>query len=262
MQAIQDSQSEAAQAISYRHPQAAREVLLDGQCVAYALRRSQRRSIGFSVGAEGLAVSAPKWVTLADIDQAVQRKALWILRKLHETRARQQRLDADRVDWCDGAVLPFRGEPIRLVLDPLGRGASLHRDALPGTARLHLSLAPGSATPAQIEQAVQAWLKRQARQVFTERLDHFAPQLGVAWTQLTLSNAATRWGSARADGAIRLNWRLLHLAPALLDYVVVHELSHLRVMDHSPRFWAVVASVMPDHAALRRQLKAHGAARW
>lgn len=261
MQVTQDSRSESVQAASYRHPQAAREVLLDGWCVAYALRRSQRRSIGFSVGAEGLAVSAPKWVTLAEIDQALQRKAPWILRKLHETRTRQQRLDAARVDWCDGAVLPFRGELLRLVLNPLERGASLRSDAPPGMACLHLRLAPGSATPAQIEQAVQVWLNQQARQVFTERLNHFAPQLGVAWRQLSLSNAATRWGSARADGAIRLNWRLLHLRPPVLDYVVVHELSHLRVMDHSARFWAVVESVMPDYAVLRRELKAQGTAR-
>lgn len=253
---------EVANPASYRHPQATREVLLDGQCVAYALKRSPRRSIGFSVGAEGLAVSAPKGVTLAEIDQALQRKALWILRKLQETRTRQQHLDAARVDWCDGAVFPFRGESLRLVLDPLARGASLRRDAPPGAACLHLPLAPDRATPAQIEQAAQAWLQQQARQVFTDRLDHFAPQLGVVWTQLGLSSAATRWGSARADGAIRLNWRLLHFRPPVLDYVVVHELSHLRVMDHSARFWAVVASVMPDHAALRRELKAQGSARW
>ena len=96
---------------------------------------------------------------------------------------------------------------------------------------------------------------RHARNVFTERLNHFAPRLGVQWTRLSLSNADTRWGSASADGRIRLNWRLIHLSLDMVDYVVVHELSHLRHMDHSPRFWDVVASVMPDHRERRQALR-------
>lgn len=256
-------------ALSSRHPCASHETLLDGQPVAYALRRSARRSIGFSVSAEGLVVSAPARLALADIEQALQRKAGWIVRKLQETGVRHQRLEAARIDWCDGAVLPFRGEPLTLVLAPpsllsspaLTRTA-LQRDALSGAARLHLALAPGSAQPGQIQTAVQAWLMLQARQIFTERLNHFAPQLGVQWRQLGLSSAATRWGSAKADGSIRLNWRLLHVRPALLDYVVVHELSHLRVMDHSARFWAIVQSILPDHLALRRQLRQDAIPRW
>jgi predicted metal-dependent hydrolase len=96
---------------------------------------------------------------------------------------------------------------------------------------------------------------RQAKALFVERLNHFAPQLGVHWQRVSLSSAATRWGSAGADGAIRLNWRLIHHKLEVIDYVVAHELSHLRVMDHSPRFWETVQSVMPDYAQRRRVLK-------
>ena len=95
----------------------------------------------------------------------------------------------------------------------------------------------------------------QAKLLFVARLDHYAPQLNVQWRQLSLSSATTRWGSASVNGSIRLNWRLMHFKLALIDYVVVHELSHLRVMDHSPQFWATVASVMPDYARLRAALK-------
>jgi predicted metal-dependent hydrolase len=107
----------------------------------------------------------------------------------------------------------------------------------------------------QVRDAAQAWLMRQAKRVFAERLDHFAPQLGVEYSRLRLSSAGTRWGSASVDGTIRLNWRLIHLKLDMLDYVVVHELSHLHHMDHSPQFWDVVARVMPDHALRRRALK-------
>ena len=96
---------------------------------------------------------------------------------------------------------------------------------------------------------------QEARAMFVQRLDHFAPLLQVRWTQLALSNAATRWGSARSDGSIRLNWRLVHCELAVLDYVVAHELSHLRVMNHSQRFWDTVRSVVPDYAVLRARLK-------
>ena len=118
------------------------------------------------------------------------------------------------------------------------------------------------ASAEQIRDVVQAWLMRQARRVFQERLDHFAPLLGVQWSKLTLSNAGKRWGSARIDGSIRLNWRLIHMRLSVIDYVVVHELSHLRVMDHSPLFWDTVRSVVPDYAALREQLKNEPTPHW
>jgi predicted metal-dependent hydrolase len=84
----------------------------------------------------------------------------------------------------------------------------------------------------------------------------------VRWTRLRLSNAGTRWGSASADGSIRLNWRLIHFRQPVIDYVVAHELSHLRVMDHSRSFWDTVATVVPDYADLRNQLKADAVPKW
>ncbi len=103
---------------------------------------------------------------------------------------------------------------------------------------------------------------RQAQAHFTQRLNHFAPLLGVQWRSLRLSSAQTRWGSAKSDGSIRLNWRLLHYRPAVIDYVVAHELAHLREMNHSAAFWRTVASVVPDYAALRRCLRDEPAPRW
>ena len=103
---------------------------------------------------------------------------------------------------------------------------------------------------------------RQAKRVFTERLQHFAPLLGVQWKKLSLSSASTRWGTASADGSIRLNWRLIHFRMPVIDYVVAHELSHLRVMDHSPRFWDTVGTVVPDYAQLRGQLKDESLPTW
>ncbi len=247
----------------FRHPRANRETRLCGTPVAYEFKRGKRRSIGFVVGPEGLAVRAPQWVALREVESALQEKSAWILRKLGETRERHERLLPQRIEWRDGTTVPFLGRPVRLELDPRHAfgavGAQLLADAPEPV--LQLALAHG-ATPEQIRDAVQAWLMRQARRVFIARLDHFAPQLQVQWRKLTLSNAGTRWGSASIDGSIRLNWRLIHLQQDVIDYVVAHELSHLRVMDHSARFWETVGSVLPDYAALRRQLKDDAVPRW
>jgi predicted metal-dependent hydrolase len=258
---------------NFRHPQANRESRLRDAVVAYEFKRARRRTIGFQVGAEGLVVSAPKWVPLHEVEAALQEKAAWVLKKLDETRVRKAQLDANRIEWRDGTSLPFLGEPVIVVLDPRHAfgdvGAVLHTDesapnlTLAGVPRLTLHVAlPHSATRAQIRDAVQAWLMRQAKRVFTERLNHFAPLLAVQWQKLSLSSAGTRWGSASADGSIRLNWRLIHFNLSVVDYVVAHELSHLRVMDHSPRFWETVATVLPDYASLRHQLKDDSLPRW
>lgn len=254
---------------AFRHPAANRELLLGNVLVAYEFRRAKRRNIGFSVGPDGLVVSAPRWVTIAEVESAVREKAKWITAKLGQGRERQQRIEAARIEWKDGATFPFLGEPVIVVLDPRhafdGSGAVLHTaaDTLPGVPRhtLHVGISQ-SAAPAQIRDAVQAWLMRQAKRLFTERLDVYAPQLGVRWKKLSLSSAGTLWGSAHADGAIRLNWRLVHFRLAVIDYVVAHELSHLRVMDHSPRFWETVRSVVPDYAELRGQLKDEALPPW
>ena len=158
--------------------------------------------------------------------------------------------------------MPYLGEPLIVVLDPSMSGTRLDEgqaDPQPTLATvprrmLYLGL-PQTAASEQIRDAVQAWLQRQARQLFESRCRHFAGPLGVTMTGLRLSSAQTRWGSASADGMIRLNWRLIHFSPALIDYVVAHELAHLKEMNHSPRFWAVVRSVFPEYELARDRLK-------
>ena len=273
---------------AFTHVRANREARLVDSIVAFELKRGKRKTIGFSVGADGLTVSAPRWVPLYEIDKAVQDKSRWIVAKLQEARERQGKLESNRIEWKDGTLIPFMGEQVIVVIDPRHlytssgtanisskRGqsadgqAQLHTDAqaanasLPGVPRLtlHISL-PQDAAPERIRDAVQAWLMRQAKRIFEERLDLYAPQLKVQWTKLSLSSAGTRWGTAKSDGSIRLNWRLVHFKMSVIDYVVVHELSHLRVMDHSPRFWNTVESIMPDYAQLRGQLKDDALPRW
>ena len=203
-------------------------------------------------------MSAPRWVGTGEIEVALREKGPWILRKLHEQQERSRRLERSRIEWRDGAAFPFLGETVIVVLDPRITGSVLHQAeaTLPGVPALTLHLGlPQDAAPEQIRDAVQSWLQRQAKRIFEERCAVFAQRLKVQVRRLALSAAATRWGSANADGSIRLNWRLVHFALPVVDYVVAHELAHLREMNHSPAFWEVVRSALPEFEAARGALR-------
>ena len=259
----------SVQEADFVHPKATRSLRLNGVQVAFSLVRARRSSIGMTIGPDGLSVRAPRWISLHAIDLALQERAAWIVRKLQESRTRNTQLQQTRIDWRDGAVFPYLGGLLRLHLDPTHQfaaaGADLSEDLQSHGGQmvriLRIAL-PSDASAAQIRDATQAWLMRQAKRLFEERLNHFAPQLDVRWTRLSLSNADKRWGSAKSDGSIRLNWRLMHFELAVIDYVVAHELSHLRVMNHSPHFWQTVGSVMPDYPQRRQQLKDPTAPLW
>ncbi|MBY4898897.1 M48 family metallopeptidase [Cupriavidus sp. AU9028] len=228
-----------------------RRLQLGERALHYTLKRSPRRTIGFTIDDRGLTVAAPRWVTVGDIESAIGQKQRWIFTKLAEW----QRRDAQRVlpalQWRDGATVPFLGKPVTLRL-PSPTGTLLF-DALTGT--LHLAL-PDQADEQQIRDRVQAWLQTQARRLFAERLDVYAAKLGVRHKAFALSSANTRWGSCTADGKIRLNWRLLHFPLSVIDYVAAHELAHLKEMNHGPRFWQTVASIFPEFEQARATLKA------
>lgn len=247
------------QPAAWHHPRANRMLRLGACEVAYEFKRGKRRTIGLSVSTDGLSVSAPRWTPVGEVEALLHDKSAWVLEKLQSARQRAGEMEQARIRWADGVEFDYLGERMRLVLDPTHTftqvGGVFEPAAAPGgLATLRMGLAR-NAQETQIRDAAQAWLMKRAKALFTERLDHFAPQLGVRYSKLRLSSAGTRWGSASADGSIRLNWRLIHLKLDMIDYVVVHELSHLHHMDHSPQFWDVVASVLPDHAQRRRALR-------
>jgi predicted metal-dependent hydrolase len=237
----------------FTHPAANRHAQLQGVTVSFRFERSRRKSIGFLVGADGLVVRAPNWVPLREVDAAVQEKGTWIVAKLQQFKERQTEQFQKAIEWRHGAEVPFLGRTVQLCVMERGVGRVQGQD-IPPDQLLPVTVPPG-ASVTQVRDAAQVWLKKQAKALFEKRLQHFAPQLGVRWQKLSLSSASTRWGSARNDGHIRLNWRLIHLPISQIDYVVVHELAHLREMNHSPRFWETVGEVMPDYAERRKALR-------
>ncbi len=227
-----------------------RHVQLGARVVPYWFRRARRRTIGIVVDERGLSAAAPRWTTIAEVEAFIREKERWVLARLDEAR-RQIRTP---FLWREGARLPYLGGEIVLA-----RAAA-------GPTRLageSLWVAyPAFESAARLREAVRAWLKRAALELFEARVARFAPSLQVATPRIGLSNAASQWGSCSTgrDGRARilLHWKLVHFELPLVDYVVAHELAHLRHMNHSAAFWRAVESVYPDHKAARRALRERG----
>jgi len=218
----------------------------------YELRRSTRRSIGFMIDDDGLRVTAPKRISIAEIDEAIRTKQHWILSKLKERRERRAtRLQKPPVEWVDGAQIPYLGADITLRLLVGGRSRSIYN---PNTRELWITLLPGGSENL-LKERVKTWYQQQAKTLFAERLDLFAGRLGVQYHSFGLSSAGTRWGSCTADRKIRLNWKLIHFSLPLIDYVVAHELSHILEMNHSQQFWDTVGLIYPEYDEAKNLLR-------
>jgi len=228
-----------------------RLIQFGAKVIPYRLKRTRRRSIGFVIDEDGLVVTSPRWVTLAEIDAALREKERWILANLHEMEGRRRA--TKYVAWEDGGNVPYLGSPLTLKSAPAGaRGRdSVVHDSQVNT--LTVSLPPG-ASAKQMRDRVKGWLQAEARRIFVERSAIYAARLGVTPKGLRLSSAKTRWGSCSADGKILLNWRLVHFPMSSIDYVVAHELAHLREMNHGPRFWQTVGEILPGFESARAHL--------
>ncbi len=233
------------------------------QTVGFVLLRSRRRSIGFVIADEGLRVTAPNWVTLQQIDAAVIEKMPWILSKLKDWQARKEQLALAHTRWQSGGELPYMGCKIILRSGVPGPHVPHGSTYFEGDANepqtgqaLWLPL-PQDADTMRMRDMTQAWLQARARIWFDLRLKHYLDKTGLQIQKWRLSSAATRWGSCTSDGNIMLNWRLIHFSPMVIDYVIAHELAHLREMNHSHDFWAEVQQLYPDYHTARQMLNKH-----
>jgi predicted metal-dependent hydrolase len=208
----------------------------------YTLMRSPRaRRVRVSVENDGaVRVTLPRQAPLRAADEAVRELAPWI-----ERRRRALARAAAELARTPGTV-PYMGAELRLVPQPGRTRAHRRGDAL---------LVPAGEVAAR-DSALERWYRRTARTEIASRLDAAVARAGTSYTRLTIRGQRTRWGSCSATGAMSFNWRLLLAPEPVLDYVVEHEVCHLEVMDHSPRFWRLLESRVPDwrdHAAWLRR---------
>jgi predicted metal-dependent hydrolase len=229
-----------------------RSIALVHTRLEYRLNRSKRRTIGFLIDDDGLTVAAPKWVTIGQIEEALREREDWIARKSVEWRDHVRRRDQLKIVWGDGASIQYLGVPHTIRLDNSAEVAQV--GVLLRDAELRVALPPQSSDE-QIKNRVQSWLQARAKEVFAQRIPVYSERLGHWPKRWGLSSARTRWGSCGSDGSIRLNWRLVHFPMDVIDYVVAHELAHLKELNHGPDFWRTVGELFPDYEQKRRWLK-------
>jgi len=220
----------------------------------YRIRRSDRaRHARIVVDADGVEVVVPRRMALRHVEPFVREKQPWIERTLR--RYQDAALDGDVVvDLRDGGEVPYLGD--RLDLDVRVE---------PGRTRPHvrrrgdvLTVKVAKRGREAIRDALERWYRREARGEVEWRLDDAVARAGTSYSRLTIRQQRTRWASCSSNGSMSFNWRLLLAPPEILDYVVEHEVAHLEVLDHSPRFWRLVRSRVPDYKAHERWLRRNG----
>jgi hypothetical protein len=221
-------------------------IVLGDRPIEYVLaRRPRRRGVGLKVDADGLTVNAPVTLPLARIEAFVRESERWVLKKLAEWSGKRVRA----IEWRDGETLPYLGATLTLRVSAGAR----NRVEL-GEGELRATLRDTSA--AQVQRAIIAWYKRTALAHFAGRTFTLARIAGLTPPRVFVSSARTRWGSCNARREVRLAWRLMKAPPPLIDYVICHELAHLRHMNHSRSFWNEVERQCPDYRRLRAELHA------
>lgn len=210
--------------------------------IPYSVRRSDRaRRVRVRVDeARGVEVVLPRRIAEREAAAAVRQLRPWIERRMAELERTRAQVAAR------GATVPYLGETLRLVAEP-GR-TRVHR-------RADELLVPAGE---QERPALERWYRRRAHEEVAPRLDQATALSGTRYTRLTIRGQRTRWASCSTNGAMSFNWRLLMAPAPVLDYVVWHEVCHLEVMDHSPRFWALLAQRWPDYRAHSAWLRRHG----
>lgn len=209
------------------------------------IRRSARKTLALEIRPDGtLLVRAPLRMSRAAIDRFLREKADWIVQKQQAVRgsAAHNELVVE-----DGARWPFYGDELCLQLTD-----TTHAVYDADTRILRLP----AAHPAEV---LENWLREQTRRICTEKVQQWAAIMGVTYATVKVTGAQSRWGSCSSQGSLNFSWHLILCPPAVVEYVVIHELCHRRHMDHSPAFWKMVEQYCPEYTVCKQWLRKH---RW
>lgn len=234
----------------------ASSVIVDDVEIPYRLRRSSRaRRLRIVITPGQVEVVAPLGVETSRAHAFVESRGRWLYEK---TRAlRERSLEPLPREFVDGSEVLFEGRRLRLRVE----AADVAEPSLRHAAELRLRLPRGLATDeraALARERVTSWLAERALATAGELVRRWAPELGKGPRSLRIGDQKTLWGSCSPRDVISLNWRLIAAPPEVFEYVVVHELCHLRQRNHGPRFWRLVEKLLPDYRERRAWLKEHG----
>lgn len=227
-----------------------------GSRIYYTLHRTKRKTVGIIIDCNGkVKVHAPFRVSEKQVCEAVQKKADWILRKVYEIKERNS-LACRQFDSGEKFLYLGKEYTLEVVKKDLGKSEVFIQD---DTIAVYIPKGLYAESRKQeIKEALTKWYRQHFAEIAEERINKYSLQLKAAPCKVVIKDQKTRWGSCSKKGNINLNWRLVMAPIDIIDYVVVHELCHLKVMNHSKDFWNLVASVLPNHHESRKWLKANG----
>lgn len=209
----------------------------------YTLNRSRRRTLALYIRDGGVEVRAPMKMPKQDIDRFVASKDKWIKARLEKSRIQAERRETFSLYYND--TILFRGEPHQIVAKN-SRHAGIDGECF---------YMPPALSPDLIKSTCVRIYRDAAKNYLTERTFDIARIMSAKPAGVRISGAKTRWGSCSAKKNISYSWRLMMAGDEVIDYVIVHELAHLAQMNHSARFWRIVATVLPDYALRKARLK-------
>lgn len=210
--------------------------------------RSRRRTVAIVITTDGgLLVRAPLHASDAEILALIKEKESWIRSK--QALVKEKNSTYQPKQYIPGERFLYLGEHFPLRIVPVQR-RSLILDY--GYFQLR------KASLGRAEQIFARWYREQARIIFTERMTTYSMKAGVSYKSIRITGARTRWGSCSSNGSINFSWRLVMAPLDVIDYVIVHELTHLKVPNHSHKFWQEVSELMPDFGIQRKWLKENG----
>ena len=224
--------------------------------IEYEVRRSPRRkkTVQITVDGSGVQVAAPEATPVSDLRAIVRKRAPWIL-----THATGAILEAAPKQFVSGETLPYLGRNVRMIVettDTLSARLSFDHWRFLVTVPKTLS---GNERWEAIRRVIVGWYRDRADERLPITIENWWPRLGRGEkSRVLIRDQRQRWGSCSPDGTLRFNWRAMMLPPALIEYIVVHELAHLTHQNHSAKFWTLLSNAIPDAQHRRRHLREAG----
>lgn len=227
----------------------------------YSVRRSPRaKKTRIVVTADKIEVVAPPQVPERRIQAFVDAQQGWIrdaVKRVGDRPEAHSRLAPSR--YFDGVLVPYQGKHYSLCVKPTS-ARSIKIILQPEALWIYLPVTVDNADRSDaIRQALQCWMKQQARQLAIQLINKHAGRFALTPRSLRIKTQKSRWGSCGPQNDINLNWLLMLAPPVVMEYVVIHELCHIKHKNHSKAFWSLVAEHMPDYLQHRSWLKQHGA---
>ena len=227
-----------------------------GSTIEYKVNRSKRRkkTVQITLTGDGVQVAAPATLSGDELKGIIRKRAPWIIGRISEAA-----LEAPPKRFVSGETLPYLGRNVKMVVRPgEGKVPTVRFDHW----SFRISVPAGLDETERVERVRRTlinWYRTRATGRMSAGVSRWWPRFGSGdRPRILIRDQRSRWGSCAPDGTLRFNWRVVMLEPSLIDYVVVHELAHLKVKNHSRDFWDLMSEVMPDVQHRRRRLREAG----